>query len=173
MALFRSYYLNCETYDDVTGKTTGEPNVPLPAPFGGQIYCDGNTTATVITTTDTYVKIAGTTTAVNLKGFDTDSSDNKLRYIEEETHDFLVSAVICGDTTANNRTFKAQLFKNGVGVANAVTCTDYQIANRANEMSIRARISLAKNDYIEVFIKNVDTTDDPTIGILSMDVVQV
>lgn len=144
----------------------------IPGKISANIYMFGNATATTIATQNVYVKVAGTT-------IDNDSdagftlADNRITNTSGVQKKVYLSAVCCGRTTANNITFIMKIYKNGVAFDPIQACTDWNVANNLNEVSCAGKITLANNDYVEIWFANTDGTQDPTVDTLSMYVQEI
>ena len=131
-----------------------------------------NTTATTITTTDVFVKIAGVTQQIEATSNFT-VADNRLTYTGSDTKKFQYSFTICGTTTTNNITYSVKVFKNGASIDESLTCADFHTANRMESLSGSGFVELATNDYVEIWMANNDATQDPTVRVLSLSLVAV
>ena len=107
----------------------------------------------------TAAKAAGTTVAGSLSNF-TMPSNNRLKYTGAETTVFSVQVNVSLSKAAGTSTqLQVPLRKNGTTVANLILTvpgTDYTLA------SLKWLVSLATNDYLEVYLET-DTGDDITI----------
>ena len=124
---------------------------------------------TTIAGAGTYVEgTAGTwtlSTAPTANEFD-ENTDGRLRYTGTPTINcmFLASASLEIDTSAVSKEFGLAIHKNGtlitgtkiVGIAPSVT------VNSVNLVTF-GYASMATNDYVSIFVANIDTTDNLTV----------
>jgi hypothetical protein len=124
---------------------------------------------TTISVGGTYVEgTAGTwtlSTAPTANEFD-ENTDGRLRYTGTPTVNclFLASASLEIDTSAVSKEFGLALHKNGtlitgtkiVGIAPSVTVNSVDLVTFGYA-------SMATNDYVSIFVANMDTTDNLTI----------
>jgi hypothetical protein len=124
--------------------------------------CYVSTPASTTLAAATAAKASGTTTAGTLGNF-TMPADNRLTYTGTATRDFLVSASISAAKAAGTTSLvELHIAKNGTVVTGAnvrlqVAATD------EFQMSLVWPVSLATNDYVEIFLKD-DTGDDITVN---------
>lgn len=114
----------------------------------GSLYL--STTATTSVTANTYAKLNGTTTSVNLSDF-TMPANNRLTYTGSTTTRFNVVAVVSLQASGSNQTVSVRMAKNGTtDVATQVTLR-LGNSNQPGVLSTIWNVSLATNDYLEVF----------------------
>ena len=125
----------------------------------GNLYIS-TTATTVITAANTPVKAAGTTTAVNLFRV-TSPANNRLTYTGTKTKRFLVSGALTTTMASVFGTyFTVSIAKNGTILPESKQ--KVRIANSSDQVSVMlsCTVSLATNDYIEVWVENnTDGTD--------------
>jgi hypothetical protein len=139
----------------------------------GSYYMVGNATATTISTISTYVKIAGTTTTGSLQNF-TNSTTNKLVYTGTLTTTFIVvvKAAISNGGNAN-QTVRIAIYKNGSIIASSEIEYILTSLNSQFATPTQCLVSLATNDYIEVYIENTTGANNLTANDLNMIVSNV
>lgn len=146
--------------DIATSGTTIEISNQLAAIYG-QVYMQGNSTATVIASTATPVKVAGTWT-VDIGSSFTGTTGGRLTYTGTETQVCRVeTSLSLAPVSGANQHISVYLAKNGTTIAGS-----RQIAHISNgaemNMSLTWQLSLATNDYIEVFVQNGTATNNIT-----------
>lgn len=116
--------------------------------------------ATTISTADTPVKVAGTHTLDMSNNFD-EPVDGRLRYTGEATKTFFVNAAI-SMTGGNNNTYSFYIAKNGT--VNPATQVQRKLSTGADvgALALFGCVSLATNDYIEIFVENNGDTTNMT-----------
>ena len=129
----------------------------------GQVYMQGNSTATVVASTATAVLVAGTWT-VDLSGSFTGTTGGRLTYTGSETQVVRVSAALSLDpTSGSNQHISVYIAKNGTTIAGSRQ--EAHISHGADmNMSTTWQLSMANNDYIEVFVQNATATNNITVS---------
>ena len=115
----------------------------------GQYFMVGNATATNLTVLNTYVKVAGTTTAGTLFKFT--HSNNRLTYVGAFEKCFNVSAIL-SFSGPNNHSISVRVAVNGTTAAASESRSTTDIAGRVENMSCQHITNLAPNDFIEIWI---------------------
>lgn len=131
-----------------------------------QMYWINNTTATTIATINVFVKANGTSTAnaINQKFTHT---NNRLTYTGGLTRDFIVSAVVSMQD-GNAQLMICRIAKNGTTLANSESQATTSQTNRSQNVKTQTIVSLAPNDYIEIFITNGTSTSAITVTELNV-----
>lgn len=119
----------------------------------GEMYMVGNTTVTTIGTQSVFVVATGTTTAGSLDGFS--HSNERLTYTGTPTRSFKVdvAASIEPDSGAA-RVLGISIAKNGTVIAQTEIRHNGTSNDLPNALKTIGYVSLATNDYIEVFVTN-------------------
>lgn len=115
-------------------------------------YMHANATTTIISATNTPVKVLGTTTgsAITQKFTNT---DNRATYNGSLTRIFKVTA--CAScTSGNNNIVGFYIAKNGVVTSDSEIYTTTGGTGKSENVSIQTLVSLSENDYIEVWVEN-------------------
>ena len=125
-------------------------------------YMNNNATATIISATNTFVKVAGTTsagvTAVNFT-----LASNKATYSLDEAGTYKVTAVL-SSAAGNNETIKARIGLNGTTQARSEQDIDTDGAGDAHAITVQDIVELTSStDYIEIFVANGTSTTDITV----------
>jgi hypothetical protein len=135
----------------------------------GECYIS-SITATTITTAGNFYKIAGSTTADTLSNF-TQPTNNRLTYTGTATRKFLVNAALSFHGTTGND-YKFAFHKNGSSILSAsIISTTATGAGNLAHVSCQCIVELATNEYIEVFVTNVDATNPATVDFMNMTAV--
>lgn len=133
----------------------------------GWIYMENNSTTTDVTSTSTIVKAAGTTTLSNVNDFDDDSStSNRLRYTGTLTKTFKVDCTLSQieDEDSARDLIYIVLCKNGTAITGTIvhsTCDND--GDTPLTMGTGCLVSLATNDYVELWLRNTGAVRDVTI----------
>ena len=121
----------------------------------GSLYLSATATTTV--TANTYAKLNGTTTSVSLSDF-TMPANNRLTYTGSTTTRFNVLAVVSLQAAGSNQTVSIRLAKNGTtDIATQVTAR-LGNSNLPSVLTTAWNVSLATNDYVEVFATSAGNT---------------
>jgi hypothetical protein len=118
----------------------------------GVLYITSSTTTT-IGSINTPVKIAGTTTAVNLDRM-TSPANNRLTYTGSKTRKFEVTASISFTTSSNNQNISFYVAINGVVQAQTRQQRKTGSSGDIGALALSGIIELSTNDYVEVWVEN-------------------
>lgn len=118
----------------------------------GQMYFNNNATATTIAAINTFVKVAGTTTAnaINQKFSHT---ANRLTYTGGLNRSFRVS-VVASLSANNGNILTAAIAKNGTVLAESEMTATISANGRFENMKCQVLVELAPNDFVEVWVSN-------------------
>jgi hypothetical protein len=129
----------------------------------GQVYMQGNATATTIASTSTPVKVAGTWT-VDIETNFTGTTGGRLTYTGAETQVVRVSAALTlSPVSGANQHISVYVAKGG----SVITGSRQQahITNGADMViPLTWQLSMATNDYIELFVQNGTATNNITVS---------
>ena len=125
-------------------------------PGWGSFYIS-STAQTAISSGGTAVKMAGTTTAISSTNFT--HSNNKLLYSGTPTSRFFVTVTVTLDVATGTDNLSVQIFKNGSLITGAESRTT-NTAGLPNNVTVITDVSLATNDYLEIYVENEDTTEN-------------
>lgn len=136
----------------------------------GNLYIS-STANTVIASSNTPVKILGTTTSVNLFRF-TSPTNNRLTYTGIKTRR---SMVMCSLTStllgsSGNKYFSFYIAKNGVVLPESKQKVKLLSNTDQTPISISCLVLLAPNDYIEVWVENNTDDTDMFVQTLNMSI---
>lgn len=124
---------------------------------------------TTITSANVPVKIAGTTTSLNLFRTDTNSVNNRIRYVGKTNRNFSYSVSFSVTAATNNKTFNFYIYKNGVKLPESKQSRKIGTGGDVGSASLTGLVNLATNDYIEVWVEN--ETDGTNITAQSLNFV--
>lgn len=138
-------------------------NTPAVAQVRGQVYMQGNATATVIASTATPVLVAGTWT-VDLSTNATCTTAGRITYTGTTTQILTINAALSLDpVSGSNQNLQVYLYKNGSAIAGS------RIESKVNTgehlaVPLVYQISMATNDYIEIYVQNSTATNNITVS---------
>jgi hypothetical protein len=126
----------------------------------GFYYMVNNTTDTPIgvPNVNTWVKALGTTTADSNNSKFT-HSNNRLTYTGAFNTSFLVSVNTAVRAGASNQNISIGIAKNGTILTNSEMTIRTSTSNQEHPGSTQYQIDLVTNDYVELFVKNNQSTD--------------
>lgn len=131
----------------------------------GNIYIT-TTSVTSFVAVNTATKVLGTTTSTNL--FRTSStSNNRLTYTGAKTKKFLVICALSFTSAGNNKIYSFYVTKNGVKLPESKISRKINTGTDQGATPISCTVTLAPNDYIEVWVEN--NTDITSITVESMN----
>lgn len=128
----------------------------------GQYYMTANATATTIGAINTFVKVAGTTTAGSFIEKFT-HTNNRLTYTGAFTGFYKVTAIITL-TSGNNNVVQLRVAVNGTTSIPSTSQTTTSGAGKSENVSCSDIVSLATNDYIEIFTANTTGSNNITVS---------
>ncbi|MFK8007989.1 MAG: beta strand repeat-containing protein [Saprospiraceae bacterium] len=136
----------------------------------GTIYiADGDDDETSLST-GVPVKADGETTLINAVDVDM-PADNRLRYTGSETQTFFVSCNISARVDNNRRQIYYSIRKNGADVPSINAATHFREDDGNNELNsttITGTVELSTNDYVELWIENVEDGSDVTVRFMNL-----
>ena len=138
-------------------------NTTAVAQVRGQVYMQSNATATVIASTATPVLVAGTWT-VDLSTNATCTTAGRITYTGTTTQVLTINAALSLDpASGSNQNLQVYLYKNGSAIAGS------RIESKVNNSEHLAvplvyQISMATNDYIEIYVQNSTATNNITVS---------
>lgn len=135
----------------------------------GQMYMQSNTTATVISSVNTFFKAAGVTTAADQIAKYT-HSNNRLTNNAVLERRFLLTAQV-SVTAASNVEFEVGFFDSHIGGVRAPSRgkSTTTASNRPETVTISDVVQHGDGDYIEIWIKN--NTGATNMTVVSMNVI--
>lgn len=132
----------------------------------GQIRLTATDTTDLTATANTYVAVDGIF-EISLSHWFSANASGVMTFIGEKAIDFLFNGVSDVSADKNCRITYA-LFLNGSLVVPAQTPHDFASANKDENISITALLTLEPNDYIQIYAKS-----DTVSTIISVDTLQV
>ena len=129
--------------------------------INAQVTMHGNATATVISTTDTPVKTAGTFVVGAVSTFTADNT-GKLTYTGAITTTVQIVASVTLDVVGTNQDLTVHLFKNGISLPNAKISRTVTSGSAGN-VSLFYNVSMAASDYVEIYVANGSSTNNITV----------
>jgi hypothetical protein len=145
------------------GNTVTIANASAAAEARGQVYMQGNATATVIASTSVPVLVAGTWT-VDLQSQMTGTTGGRLTYTGTTTQYMRVNAALSLDPISGaNQDLQVYLAKNGTVIAGSrIETIVTHLAHQA--VPLTWQLQMAANDYIEIFVQNLTATNNITVS---------
>ncbi|MFC1653483.1 hypothetical protein ACFL1M_01400 [Patescibacteria group bacterium] len=151
-------------------RTDGSGNLT----FGprGAMYSNGSiyftsSAQTTISTIGTYVKAAGTSDSIFLNNWDTNSTNNRLRYIGAEDVHAHIAVTVSMTAVANNETIGLRVVKNGNASEKAAIASTVErfVSTGADigSTALHADFNMSTNDYIELWVTNTDSATGITV----------
>ena len=129
----------------------------------GQVYMQGNSTATVIASTATPVLVAGTWT-VDLSTNATCTTAGRITYTGTTTQILTINAALSLDpASGSNQNLQVYLYKNGAAIAGSRMEAKIN-SGEHKEVSLVYQVSMATNDYIEIYVQNSTATNNITVS---------
>lgn len=127
------------------------------------VYMQGNSTATVISSTATPVKAAGTFTVGDVStGFTADTT-GRITDAEAQTHRHIINAIATLDVASgSNHLISMYIAINGSVIAET-KMSDTISAGLPRSVATFLNAEISNADYIEIFVRNESTTDDITV----------
>jgi len=116
-----------------------------------------NATATTIVSTATPVKVSGTFTLGDISTGWTGSTNGRITHTGTTTRHVINAIVTLDVSSGSNHKISAYIAKNGTIAS--VKMTDTISAGAPRAIATFANLSLAPNDYVEIFVRNESTTD--------------
>lgn len=132
----------------------------------GNAYMEANATATTIAATSTFVKAAGATTmgAITQRFSHT---ANRLTYTGSATRSFAVESIV-SLTSGNTNVVAVAIYKNGAIVPGGVSRVTTSGSGKSENVSTQAVVSLATDDYVEMWVANESAVQGITVSDLSL-----
>jgi len=144
---------------DLTPRSYGEMHISATAP-------------TVITTPGTFVKAAGTTVQDSVYNFAM-SGNNRLICSDFVTGNYILTTTLSAQTTANNNTISAMIYKNGIAQTYTEVTTRLKDANTPDNIVLNQIINLTKDDFVEVWVTNLTATNSVTVIKMILTLVKI
>lgn len=134
-----------------------------------------STTGTTITIdaasngTTNMVKVAPVTGFVGFANFDNGGSNNgRIRYTADYPNTFHVAVTISIASTAPNDNFVYGIAKNGQIIQSSKVIVKITNAGDTRSTALHVATTLNKNDYLELYVGNLDDADDAIVKTLNV-----
>ena len=131
----------------------------------------GNSTATVISTTGTPVKVAGTTTNSSITQKFT-HTNNRATYAGALSRLGKVTAVVSLNS-GNNNQIGVYIAKNGVPIDESETYLTTNSGGRLENGECQTLANVEEGDYFEVWVENNTSTNNVTVEDLSLVIIDI
>jgi hypothetical protein len=154
-----------ESYTDVGWEAVHKPR------FGGYYI---STPASTSLSFNTYAKVGGTTTALNLGADMAHTPNNRVTYSGSKNRVFKFEVTLTATSGSGNKTYEFGIYKNGTTLLAGSCQTVYLSINKDNNTSLLTTHDVAKNDYFELWVKNTDdgtavTVDKAVLTAVTID----
>lgn len=126
-----------------------------------------NATVTNVITVATPLKIAGTTTANSINQKFT-HTNNRATYVGAITRSFKVTTTISVTSTSANDQIGFYVAQNGAVITDSEMYVTTNSTSRAESVTVHTIVSLATNDYIEMWTENNTDASDVTITYMNV-----
>jgi len=140
----------------------------------GQIYMQGNATATTIGTQNTFVKVAGTTTASVDNSKYLMPQNNRLTNDATITRKYLIQCVLSFNGTSSD-VYQFGFFDSKLGAIRTPSKTKAtaNAAGRAENVSFSCVVSHVAGDYLEIHVTNTTGGRNATIDAINFIVTEI
>ena len=140
----------------------------------GQIYMQGNATATTIGTQNTFVKVAGTTTASVDNSKYLMPQNNRLTNDATITRKYLIQCVLSFNGTSSD-VYQFGFFDSKLGAIRTPSKTKAtaNAAGRAENVSFSCVVSHVAGDYLEIHVTNTSASRNATIDAINFIVTEI
>lgn len=173
--LLTNLFQNGQAANSITAQDVRDLIVSMRPGFG-EAGMQANATATTISSSGTYYKVAGTTALSGSEYlFDDDSStSNRLRYTGAAEKLVYITATISFESASNNQqiSFKAYLYDDsgasGALIDDSIVTFYVTNASQAHSVAISCHAAMATNDYIEIHVTNETSAANVTVTDLSL-----
>jgi len=124
------------------------------------VYMQGNSTETVISSTATPVKAAGTFTVGDVSAGFTADTTGKITDTEAQTHRHIINAIATLDAVSGaNHLISMYIAINGTVIAET-KMSDTVSAGLPRSIATFLNTEISDLDYVEIFVRNESTTDN-------------
>lgn len=151
--MFRGVAANLAGFDSYTlgWQMISNTGVPNSRAFCFQ-FMTNNLTSTGLASSNTFYKIAGSTTTVSARKFSSES--NKMTYLGKTGITGKVSIIVGARAAATSSDYSIAIAKNGIVITAPVASMAPATNNQSFQISLITEVDLSTNDYIEVFVKS-------------------
>lgn len=140
----------------------------------GQIYMQGNATATTIGVQNTFVKVAGTTTASSDNSKYLMPQNNRLTNDATITRKYLIQCVLSFNGTAND-IYQFGFYDSKLSAVRTPSKTKAtaNTAGRAENVSFGCVVSHVAGDYLEIHVTNTSGARNATIDAMNFIITEI
>jgi hypothetical protein len=139
----------------------------------GQMYMNGNTTATTISNTADFFKIAGTTSA-SADNAKYDHSDNRLTNRATISRKYFIHADL-SYTAGANQVIEAGFYDSKIAAVRTPSRTKSTAngAGRAENVSLSCVVNHSDGDYLELWIRNTTSAANITVDHINFTITEL
>lgn len=142
-------------------------------PAHAEIYVQANATATTVSATSTFYKVAGTTALTSGNYLiDNASTSNRLRYTGAAEKTVMVQATFSFDAASNNQVLVFAFYRYDDSASSGAIVNPSQITmdyhGEQINGTIQMLVTLDTNDYVELHVANNTATVNVTVKDLNM-----
>ena len=139
----------------------------------GQLYMQGNATATTISVQNTFYKVAGTTTA-SADNSKFSHSNNRLTCDAIISRKYLIQASL-SFTSGNNNVCEFGFYDSQLSAIRTPSRTKSTAngSGRAENISFACVVTMTVNDYLEIHCNNTNATTNITVDQLNFTITQI
>lgn len=111
----------------------------------------------------TPVLALGTTTLLAAAHGISMPQNNRIQYTGDIERHFIIDCAISSTAVSNNETMTYQLYKSGVPLPETLMPRTYGTGSDKGVIAMTTNVHMAKDDYIELFVSNEDSSANITI----------
>ncbi len=114
------------------------------------------------------VKVSPTTTFINFTNFDDGGANGRIRYTGGYNNTFHVAVTISMAADEPNDSFVYGIAKNGAVISSSKVIMKITNAADTKSTALHVAVPLAKNDYLELYVGNLDDGGDALVKTLNI-----
>ncbi len=139
----------------------------------GQMYWNGNTTATVISSANTFVKAAGVSTA-SADNAKYTHSNNRLTNDAVRERKYMIMAT-CSFSTGNNQVVEFGFFDSKLNAIRTPSRTKATAegSGRGENVTLQCIVDHSQGDYIEIHVANTTSASNIVVSELNVTITQI
>ncbi len=138
-------------------------------PKFGSLNMEDNAVATTISMSGTWVKVSGVTTGGTSVGFDSTTVDNRITYTGVLTKPAVIHIGLSAiKVIADSRSYEFAVCKNATTQLMAKSSVNITDSRAENITLVVVDPVMVTGDFYELFVRNIDNTDDPIIQNLNI-----
>ncbi|MBW2938819.1 hypothetical protein KXJ69_11920 [Aureisphaera sp. CAU 1614] len=161
-----SPYIGYNFTNDWTVNCPGIPEETDKVATGYIYFNSENNITTNITTDNVPVKMEGITTAGEFFRMDDDGgTNNRIKYVGDKPRAFTVtcSATVERSSNGSRNVYSLIIFKNGNLIPSIISEQTFENGVSKGNFNLLGALTLASNDYIEVYVSTDNKNIDPTV----------